>query len=93
MYVTIRQYRGSNIPEAGRRTQEGFVPVVKEVSGVSAWYLADGGDGTLFTVTLSDDQGSAEKLAGRAREWVQGNLADIVEGAPTVTSGEVLSQA
>jgi hypothetical protein len=92
MYASVRQYRSSDAAEVGRRAQEEFVPQVRQISGVSAWYLIDGGDGSLITITLCDDESAAEESVNSAREWVQANVADLVEGSPTVTNGEVRAQ-
>jgi hypothetical protein len=92
MYASVRQYRSSDVAEVGRRAQEEFVPLVRQIPGVSAWYLIDGGDGSLITVTLCEDESAAEKSVSSARDWVQGNVPDLVEGTPTVTNGEVRAQ-
>jgi hypothetical protein len=92
MYASVRQYRSSDAAEVGRRAQEEFVPIVRQIQGVSAWYLIDGGDGTLITITLCDDEAAAEESVNSARDWVQANVADLVEGTPTVTNGEVRAQ-
>jgi hypothetical protein len=92
MYVSVREYRSSDVAEVGRRAQEGFVPIVREVSGFSAYYIVDGGDGTLLTITVAEDQAGVEDSVGKASEWVGQNAADLVEGSPTVTNGEVVAQ-
>jgi hypothetical protein len=92
MHVSVRQYRSSDVAEVGRRAQESFVPIVREVSGFSAWYLVDGGDGSVLTITVADDQAGVDESVEKAAEWVRENAADLVEGSPTVTNGEVLAQ-
>jgi hypothetical protein len=92
MFVSVRQYRSSDVAEVGRRAQEGFVPVVREVAGFSAWYLVDGGDGSVMTITLADDQAGVDDSVAKAGEWVRDNAADLIEGAPTVMNGEVVAQ-
>jgi hypothetical protein len=93
MYASIRQYRSSDAAEVGRRAQEGFVPIVREIAGVEAWYLVDSGDGSLTTVTLTDDEAGAEESVTKAREWVGANAVDLIEGEPTVHNGEVVAQS
>jgi len=92
MYVSVRQYRSSDAGEIGRRAQEGFVPIVREVSGFSSWYLVDGGDGTVMTITIAEDQAGVDDSVTKASEWVRDNAADLVDGAPTVTNGEVVAE-
>ena len=92
MYASIRQYRSSDVDEVARRSAD-FVPIVREVPGFSAWYVVDGGDGTLITITLCEDQAGVEESVRRAADWVGANISDLVEGTPTVTNGEVKQQA
>jgi hypothetical protein len=91
MYVSVRQYRSSDAAEVGRRAEEGFVPIVREVSGFSAWYLVDGGDGSVMTITIAEDQAGVEDSVSKASDWVRENAADLVDRAPTVTNGEVVA--
>lgn len=93
MYVSVRQYRTSDAQEVGRRAQEGFVPIVREIAGFSAYYIVDGGDGQLTTVTVAEDKAGVEDSVAKAREWVAENAADLVEGEPQVTNGEVVAHA
>jgi hypothetical protein len=92
MHASIRRYQSSDVAEAGRRAGEGFVPIVRDMSGVSAWYLVDCGDGTLTTITLCEDAAAADASVERAGEWVRDNIPDLIQGAPEVTNGEVLAQ-
>jgi hypothetical protein len=91
MYASIRKYRTSDAAELGRRAQ-GFVPIVRELPGFSGWYLMDGGDGTLVTITLAEDAAAVEQSVQKAADWVGENAADLVEGSPAVTNGKVLTQ-
>jgi hypothetical protein len=93
MYASIRKYTSSDAAEVIRRADEGFIPLVRDVSGFKAYYMVDGGDGTVVTVTVCDDQAGVEDSVGKAREWVGQNAADLIEGAPDVTNGEVSASA
>jgi hypothetical protein len=92
MYASVRQYRSSDIEEVGRRAQEGFIPIVRGVAGFSAYYIVDDGDGTFMTITVAEDRAGVEDSVSKAREWVRENAADLTEGAPTVTNGEVIAR-
>lgn len=92
MHASIRRYQSSDVAEVGRRAGEEFVPIVRDMPGISAWYLVDGGDGTLFTITLCDDAAAADASVERAGQWVRENVPDLVQGAPEVTNGEVRAQ-
>jgi hypothetical protein len=96
MHASIRRYRSSDAAEVGRRASDGtsgFPPVARQIQGFQAWYLIDGGDGTLTTVTICDDESGVNDSVEKAREWVGDNAADLVEGAPEVTNGRVEAQA
>lgn len=95
MYVSVRQYRSSDAAEVARRVEGdgGFLPVVREVPGFTAYYLVDAGDGDLLTITVAEDQAGVEESISRASDWVRDNAADLVEGAPAVTNGEVVAHA
>ena len=90
MYASIRQYRARDTEELLRRVRHSFVPVVRKVPGFSDHYIIDSGDGVFTTVTVAHDEAGVEQSVTRAREWVRDNAADLVEGPPTVTSGEVV---
>ena len=96
MHGSIRKYRSSDAAEVGRRANDpstGFPPVARQITGFQAWYLIDGGDGTLTTVTICDDESGVDQSVEKAREWVGDNAADLVEGSPDVTNGKVEAQA
>jgi hypothetical protein len=96
MQASIRQYRSSDAAEVGRRASDGssgFTPVVSEIAGFQAWYLIDGGDGTLTTVTICDDESGVNESVEKASEWVGANAADLIQGAPQVTNGSVAVKA
>lgn len=46
MYAVVRRYEGVTDPaEAGRRVEEGFVPLLRQVPGFVAYYWVDAGVG------------------------------------------------
>lgn len=92
MYASIRRYQTKDNAEVARRAQDGFVPLVREVPGFSAYYMVDAGD-TFFTVTLAEDKSGIEDSASKAREWVGQNAADLIEGSADVHNGEVVASA
>jgi hypothetical protein len=91
MYASIREYKTQDNAEVARRAQEGFLPVVREIDGFSGYYMVDGGD-KFFTVTLGEDKSAVDESVNKAREWVQGNAAELIEGSPVVTNGEVVAK-
>jgi hypothetical protein len=93
MYASVRNYRSSDPAEVIRRADDGFIPLVREVSGFKAYYMVDSGDGGLFTITVCDDQAGVEESVDKAREWVAENAAELIDGAPDVSNGEVRASA
>jgi hypothetical protein len=93
MYASIRQYRSDDVQEVARRVQDGFLPIVREVPGFSAYYVIDSGDGAFTTITVAEDKAGVEESVDKASEWARENAADVVEGAPTVSNGEVVANS
>jgi hypothetical protein len=91
MFVSIRQYRTQDNAEVARRVQEGFLPIVREeLPGVSAYYVVEGEDGSLNTITLAETKAGVEISVRRAAGWVHDNAGELITGGPIVTNGEIL---
>jgi len=69
--------------------QEEFVQRVKTVDGFVGYYVVDGGDGTITSITVGETEEAVEASTARAEHWVVEMAAHLVEGAPDVTAGEV----
>ncbi|MFL5820571.1 MAG: hypothetical protein ACJ76S_07810 [Solirubrobacteraceae bacterium] len=94
MYATVRRYEGVTDPgEAGRRVNEGFVPLVKELPGFVAYYWVDAGGGVMASTSVFEDQSGAEASVERAADWVRENIAELLPNPPEVITGEVVASA
>lgn len=94
MYAAVRRYEGVTDPaEAGRIVSEGFVPLVRQVSGFVAYYWVDAGDGVMVSTSVFQDRAGAEESVSKAAEFVRDNLASLLPNAPQVMAGEVLASA
>ncbi|WP_338678225.1 hypothetical protein V1460_27315 [Streptomyces sp. SCSIO 30461] len=94
MYAAVRRYEGVTDPaEAGRRVNEGFVPIMRRVSGFVAYYWVDAGDGVMVSTSVFQDQAGAEESISRAADFVRDNLAPLLPNPPQVMAGEVLASA
>ncbi|MEU3305223.1 hypothetical protein ABZ729_36225 [Streptomyces sp. NPDC006678] len=92
MYGVVRRYEGVTDPaEAGRRVNEGFVPVLRQVSGFVAYYWVDAGDGVMVSTGVFEDQAGAEESTRRAADFVRANLASLLPNAPQVAAGQVVA--
>jgi hypothetical protein len=92
MYAAVRRYEGVTDPaEAGRLVNEGFVPLVRQVSGFVAYYWVDAGDGVMFSTSVFRDEAGAEESIARAAGFVADHLAALLPNPPHVMAGEVLA--
>ncbi|MFF8381657.1 hypothetical protein ACF07V_36815 [Streptomyces sp. NPDC015661] len=92
MYAVIRRYEGvTDSAEAGRRVDEGFVPLLRRVPGFVAYYWVDAGDGVMVSTSVFEDQTGAEESIERAAEFVRNNLAPLLPNGPQVTAGPVVA--
>ena len=92
MYGVLRRYEGVTDPvELGRRVQEGFVPLLRQISGFVAYYWVNAGDGVMFSVSVFQDQAGSEESTRRAADYVRENLASLLPTPPQVIAGEVVS--
>lgn len=93
MHSAVRKYRVTDIDELVRRVESDFVEQVKAIEGFVGYYVIDGGDGSAVSVTVGETADAVERSTAAARDWVQQNAAELVEGAPEVTAGEVRVRA
>ena len=93
MHSAVRKYRVTDIDELVRRVESDFVEQVKAIDGFVGYYVIDGGDGSAVSVTVGETADAVERSTAAARDWVQQNAAELVEGAPEVTAGEVRVRA
>jgi hypothetical protein len=94
MYATVRRYDGvTDTREATRRVNEGFIQIVSEILGFAAYYWVDAGDGVMISVSVFQDQASAEESNARASDYVRENLASVLPNPPQITAGEVVAHS
>jgi hypothetical protein len=92
MYAVVRRYEGVTDPaEAGRRVNEGFVPLVRGVPGFVAYYWVDAGGGVMVSTSVFDDLAGAEESTKRAAEFVREHLAPLFPQPPQITAGQVVA--
>ncbi|WP_328404787.1 hypothetical protein OHS70_36460 [Streptomyces sp. NBC_00390] len=94
MYAAVRRYEGVTDPaEAGRLVDEGFVPLMRQVSGFVAYYWVDAGNGVMISTSVFQDQAGAEESVSKAADYVRDNLASLLPNPPQVTAGKVVASA
>jgi hypothetical protein len=89
MHASVRTYRVLDVDALVERTQEGFVDRVKTIEGFVGYYLIDGGDGTVTSITVCETEEAVELSNVQAGRWVVEKASHLIEGAPDVTAGDV----
>jgi len=87
--AAVRRYSTSDIDSLVTKVEDEFVEKVKGVDGFVGYYVIDGDDGTVASVTVGDTAQAVAESVRLAAAWVRDSVADIVEGEPEVTVGEV----
>jgi hypothetical protein len=93
MYAAVRRYEGITDPaEAGRRVSEGFVPLLREIEGIVAYFWVDAGNGVMISTGVFQDQSGAETSNRKAVDWIrEEGLGDLYPNPAQVTVGEVVA--
>ena len=92
MYATVRRYEGVSDPsEVARLVNEGFIPIISEMPGFVAYYLADAGDGVTVSTSVFEHKDAEKQSTFRAGEFVAEHLAPLIPNPPQVTAGEVVA--
>lgn len=92
MYVVIRKFAHMHsVHEAARRAESGIGQILRQSPGFQGYYVFDGGNGVGGSVTLFDSRENALAANEKALSWIRASLADLVQGEPEITAGEVLA--
>ncbi len=91
MYMSVRRYTTSG-PTAviARIVTEGFVPIIRDAPGFIAFYVVDGGNSSLASVSIFADEAGADASNRLAASYITENLAsrltlhDVVAGSVVV---------
>ena len=93
MHASVRKYRVMDVEALVERVREEFVERVSTVEGFVGYYVIDGGDGTVTSITLGETEEAIEASTAEARRLVVERAAHLVESAPVVTTGKVRVRA
>ncbi|MGA9520524.1 MAG: hypothetical protein WBV82_03620 [Myxococcaceae bacterium] len=92
MYATVRRYAGVVDPaKAAERVRDGFVPLIRGINGLIAYYWIDAGGGVMVSTSVFESQAAAEESNRKAAEWVKANLTDVLPNRPEFTAGTVVA--
>jgi hypothetical protein len=93
MHAAVRMYRVRDIDALVEKVESEFADQVKEIDGFVGYYVIDGDDGTAASVTVGETADAVAESTRLAAAWVRDSAADLVEGSPEVTVGEVRVRA
>jgi hypothetical protein len=90
-YMAIRQYH--IIPGTGEeflhRVQAGFVPIISRIPGFIAYDALQIGNDQIVSISVFDTPAGVIESTPRALQWVQDNIAGLLQGMPEVMAGQV----
>jgi heme-degrading monooxygenase HmoA len=94
MFAAIRYYQADppSIDEVVRRVQEDFVPLIKDMQGFVSYFILvpSEREEDIVSVSVFEDQQSAEESNSKAAEWVVQNLGELLRPSPEFASGRVV---
>ncbi len=93
MYMSVRRYTTSG-PTAviERIVTEGFVPIIRDAPGFIAFYVVDGGNGSLASISIFADEAGAEASNRMAAGYIAEHLASRL-ALQNVVAGSVIVEA
>jgi quinol monooxygenase YgiN len=94
MFAAIRYYQADppSIDEVVRRVQEEFVPLIRDMQGFISYFILvpSEREEDIVSVSVFEDQQSAEESNTKAAEWVVQNLSELLRPIPEFASGQVV---
>jgi quinol monooxygenase YgiN len=94
MFAAIRYYQADppSIDEVVRRVQEDFVPLIRDMRGFVSYFILvpSEREEDIVSVSVFEDQQSAEESNRKAAEWVVQNLSEFLRPTPEFASGQVV---
>ena len=94
MFAAIRYYQADppSIDEVVRRVQEDFVPLIRDMRGFVSYFILvpSEREEDIVSVSVFEDQQSAEESNTKAAEWVVQNLGELLRPTPEFASGQVV---
>ena len=92
MYVVIRKFEHlRSVTEAARRAESGIGELLRKSPGFQGYYVFDSGNGAGGSITLFDSREAALASNEKAMAWIRASMADLIQGEPEITVGEILA--
>ena len=93
MHASVRQYRVRDIDTLVSRIEDEFVEQVTGIDGFVGYYVIDGGDGAVASVTVGETADAVAESTRLTAAWMRDSASELVDGEPEVTVGEVRVRA
>jgi quinol monooxygenase YgiN len=94
MFAAIRHYQAEppSIDEVVRRVQEDFVPIIRDMAGFVSYFVLvpSEREEEIVSVSVFEDQQSAEESNRKAAEWVAQNLSELLRPTPEFAGGQIV---
>lgn len=91
MYASSRKYEiNGSETDLIQRAEQGFLPIIRQVSGFVDYYIFSAGDNFVNTVSIFENEAQMKESDVLAAKWVSENMASFVVGIPEITQGEIL---
>jgi quinol monooxygenase YgiN len=94
MFAAIRYYQADppSIDEVVRRVHQDFVPLIRDMQGFVSYFILvpSEREEDIVSVSVFEDQQSAEESNSKAAEWVAQNLDELLRPSPEFASGQVV---
>jgi hypothetical protein len=87
--LKYRVLRGA-LTEWAQRERDGFVPLIRELTGFREYYLLQGRPDKLIAISMLDSADEALVSNEKAANWVRNNVMEFARGMPEVMVGDVL---
>lgn len=91
MFTSIRKYHvsGGSIDELVREVESGLVPLLSKAPGYLGHYVIASDDGSVVSITGTQDRASVKNLNRLAETWAKDHLKKFKISSAEVSEGEV----
>ena len=97
MHATIRRYEGvdtTRMNEVVGKVNKTLVPQLRELPGLSGYYLVEAGNGVLSSFGLFETSEQADESKTVVTKWISDeNFSTVIPNAPKITSGKVVARS
>jgi hypothetical protein len=91
MHTSIRIYK-TTIEKLDdtvlQKIETEFAQILRTVPGFHAYRIIDSGNNSIATMSFFETEQGANESVEKSQEWVKANLAHLVEGPPTIFTGQ-----